>query len=940
MESPEIVAEFVAITAQPERVARQYLEAHNWDLQLAVNFFLEHGGDEGGGLGNGITDAIDLTSESPPAAATTRPRTFHGQTLGGVELRGTAVIAGMQQQEEEQAQEEYEGLNPVRPFMTGSAFDRLMPTSCAPATVRAPSSAPIISEPREVREIPIQWDDAASNGNGSAGSRGYAIGGGQRGLGGGQGFGEGRGVDFDETFDRGYGRRVGFGPFGLASQEQGQQQERQQWNQSGGVRIEEVEDGDDGATAGAGAFGVGAGAAGVGRGLGGVGEGVTGGEWARGRVLVQEPGVGEAAGGAGLGAAAGAGMGAGAGGVFGGEAEETGFATMVPASAAAPMDVDQDEDDDVMRAIALSIKTAEEEAASRGQSATASLQPPFTLPETAPPSAAATEVAGRGLGLGAETRAGAGEGTGGVPSWPHVAGYSTQSGRGGGGGGYEEEEEEEEEPLQPLMRRRVYHPYHPADGGGGGGGAGGGGGREANEGRSGAVAAAPGAAGGGFSSGVGGGSGFGSGRDKFKSPWQSDQSAFHPELNHTLPAAPAAAEAARAAGEAAAAWRSEKSGGYSRVAEGEAAAAATAEGGGMEGTTAGMVGGGGGSGGGAAGGMDVNGMSEEEVAAVMRAVEEASAAETAAAAAAAAAAAGDGVDAAPTAAHDHLGGLSHAEQEEARIMEAIMFGTPLPDHDPALAAAAAAAGAGATGSAMHPSLSASAAFAADASTAAAAAAAAGAPYGSAYMSGGGSSLGLPRRPHSWRQYGGGLGEMGAGGSMGGDEEYFKSLIADQEKEEAEAEAEADEEYFKSLIADQEKEEAARRKEEEERQRQQQEEQQRQDELRRQREEEEEEQRQLAAKEASLPLEPAAGEKGAITLMLRLPDGSRLSRRFLTSDTLQTLFDYVDVSKRVKPNTYTIARQFPRRVFQPAEAHATLADLGITNRQEAFYIQQL
>ncbi|CAI5482153.1 unnamed protein product [Closterium sp. Yama58-4] len=564
MESPEIVAEFVAITAQPERVARQYLEAHNWDLQLAVNFFLEHGGDEGGGLGNGITDAIDLTSEPPPAAATTRPRTFHEQPLGGEHIGGApgiAGIAGMQQQQQEQAQEEeYENLNPVRPFMTGTAFDRLMRTSRAPVTARAPSSGPIISEPREVREIPIQWDDAASNGNGSAGGRGYTSGGGQRGLGGGQGFGEGRGVGFDEAFDRGYGRRAGSGPFGFASQ---QQQELQQWNQSGGVRIEEVEDGDDGAGGGAGA----------------------------GRAFVQEPGVNEA-----VGAGGGAGMGGAAGGGFAGEAEEAGHGSMAPASAAAPMDVDQDEDDDVMRAIALSIKTAEEEAALRGQAPTALLQPPFAetgFPETAP-----------------------------VPLAPPPT--------------------TDEEYFKSLI---------------------------------------------------------------------ADQ-----------------------------------------------------------------------------------------------------------------------------------------EKEERSVVLKCIDTFPLLRHPLS----------------YPPTCSAS-----------------------------------------------------------------PASFCDQ-----------DEEYFKSLIADQEKEEAARRKEEEERQRRQQEEQERQDELRRQREQEEEAQRQLAAKEAALPVEPAAGEEGAITLMLRLPDGSRLSRRFLISNTLEALFDYVDVSRRVKPNTYTIARQYPRRVFEPAEAHATLADLGITSKQEALYIQQL
>lgn len=45
-------------------------------------------------------------------------------------------------------------------------------------------------------------------------------------------------------------------------------------------------------------------------------------------------------------------------------------------------------------------------------------------------------------------------------------------------------------------------------------------------------------------------------------------------------------------------------------------------------------------------------------------------------------------------------------------------------------------------------------------------------------------------------------------------------------------------------------------------------------------------RQLAAKEASLPQEPASDDENAVTLLVRMPDGSRRGRRFLESDKLQ------------------------------------------------------
>lgn len=45
-------------------------------------------------------------------------------------------------------------------------------------------------------------------------------------------------------------------------------------------------------------------------------------------------------------------------------------------------------------------------------------------------------------------------------------------------------------------------------------------------------------------------------------------------------------------------------------------------------------------------------------------------------------------------------------------------------------------------------------------------------------------------------------------------------------------------------------------------------------------------RQLAAKEASLPQEPTSNDDSAVTLLVKMPDGSRRGRRFLKSDKLQ------------------------------------------------------
>ncbi|XP_042478267.1 plant UBX domain-containing protein 8-like isoform X2 [Macadamia integrifolia] len=155
-----------------------------------------------------------------------------------------------------------------------------------------------------------------------------------------------------------------------------------------------------------------------------------------------------------------------------------------------------------------------------------------------------------------------------------------------------------------------------------------------------------------------------------------------------------------------------------------------------------------------------------------------------------------------------------------------------------------------------------------------------------------------------------------------DDEYLASLQADREKElKAREEAEArrlEEEAAREAALEEErrKEEAARMK----------------------LLEEEEFERQLAAKEASLPQEPASDDENSVTLLVRMPDGSRHGRRFLKSDKLQSLFDFIDVGRGVKPGTYKLVRPYPRRAFSDGESGLSLGELGLTSKQEALFIE--
>ncbi|GMI96220.1 hypothetical protein like AT4G11740 [Hibiscus trionum] len=97
-------------------------------------------------------------------------------------------------------------------------------------------------------------------------------------------------------------------------------------------------------------------------------------------------------------------------------------------------------------------------------------------------------------------------------------------------------------------------------------------------------------------------------------------------------------------------------------------------------------------------------------------------------------------------------------------------------------------------------------------------------------------------------------------------------------------------------------------------------------------------RQLAAKEASLPQEPSANEENAVNLLVRMPDGSRRGRLFLKSDRLQSLYDFIDIGRGVKPGTYRLVRPYPRRAFGDEESSLTFNELGLTNKQEALFLE--
>ncbi|EKX33807.1 hypothetical protein GUITHDRAFT_90646 [Guillardia theta CCMP2712] len=86
-------------------------------------------------------------------------------------------------------------------------------------------------------------------------------------------------------------------------------------------------------------------------------------------------------------------------------------------------------------------------------------------------------------------------------------------------------------------------------------------------------------------------------------------------------------------------------------------------------------------------------------------------------------------------------------------------------------------------------------------------------------------------------------------------------------------------------------------------------------------------RQLEDVRNSLPPEPSKEDRSATHIQLRFPDGSRHSRRFLDTETLKVVLDFMFVCG-ADPEKHTLATAFPRKILD--EADKSLKDLGLSH----------
>lgn len=84
------------------------------------------------------------------------------------------------------------------------------------------------------------------------------------------------------------------------------------------------------------------------------------------------------------------------------------------------------------------------------------------------------------------------------------------------------------------------------------------------------------------------------------------------------------------------------------------------------------------------------------------------------------------------------------------------------------------------------------------------------------------------------------------------------------------------------------------------------------------------QRRRAQALAVLPPEPADTAAEVVTCAVRLPDGTRCTRRFAASDPLSHVFAFVDA--HADAGGYALVTAFPRAVFGRQRAHELLGDV--------------
>ncbi|XP_017442679.1 plant UBX domain-containing protein 9 isoform X3 [Vigna angularis] len=94
---------------------------------------------------------------------------------------------------------------------------------------------------------------------------------------------------------------------------------------------------------------------------------------------------------------------------------------------------------------------------------------------------------------------------------------------------------------------------------------------------------------------------------------------------------------------------------------------------------------------------------------------------------------------------------------------------------------------------------------------------------------------------------------------------------------------------------------------------------------------------LDKKKLRLSKEPLLSDE-VVTIVVRMPDGGRCERRFLKTDKLELLFDFIDVSGAQKPGTYRFVKSYPRRAYSINDCSSTFNEVGLNKSNEALFLE--
>lgn len=96
----------------------------------------------------------------------------------------------------------------------------------------------------------------------------------------------------------------------------------------------------------------------------------------------------------------------------------------------------------------------------------------------------------------------------------------------------------------------------------------------------------------------------------------------------------------------------------------------------------------------------------------------------------------------------------------------------------------------------------------------------------------------------------------------------------------------------------------------------------------------------ADKMQQLTPEPANEERMQVKLLLRMPDGAQVTRRFLHQALLHEVFELIEGSTGDRADQFQLAARYPRRIFTVAHKEQSLQELQLNGRHEALFVERI